>query len=102
MSSTHSRRTIETPLHYITDGQPDSAGLYDYIQEFAEKQKKTQTLKALPYGREMHSGQYRLGGDHLDYTYIPCLPVRRPFPWGSRATIFLRLRFCTMSVKTAG
>ena len=71
MSSRRVRRTIETPLHYITDGQPDSAGLYDYIQEFAEKQKKTQTLKALPYGRKLHSGQYRLGGDHLDYYLHP-------------------------------
>ena len=71
ISSRRVRRTIETPLHYITDGQPDSAGLYDYIQEFAEKQKKTQTLKALPYGRKLHSGQYRLGGDHLDYYLHP-------------------------------
>ena len=71
MSRTRRRRTIETPLHYITDGTCNPAELYDFIQSFAEQQKKPQTLKALPFGRKMHSGQYRLGGGNLDYYYHP-------------------------------
>ena len=71
MYSTHCEGLSETRLTYAVDGCPCPEQLYDYLFQYAESHKKKQLLSALPFAREKHKGQYRLGAGHLEYFYHP-------------------------------
>ena len=47
--------------------------MYRYVQTYAEKKGLTQTLKVLPYAKELHDGQFRKGKEKVPYIYHPIL-----------------------------
>jgi len=47
--------------------------MYRYVQIYAEKKGLTQTLKVLPYAKELHDGQFRKGKEKVPYIYHPIL-----------------------------
>ena len=68
----------ENPL--IIDIQENSSDrlfnedrMYTYVKTYATIKQMYQTMKVLPYARELHSGQYRKGKDKVPYIYHPLL-----------------------------
>lgn len=47
--------------------------MYTYVKTYASANKLYQTLKVLPYARELHKGQVRKGKDKVPYIYHPLL-----------------------------
>ena len=47
--------------------------MYTYIKTYATIKHLHQTIKVLPYARELHKGQYRKGKDKVPYIYHPLL-----------------------------
>ena len=47
--------------------------MYTYIKTYASLKQMDQTMKALPYARKMHEGQYRKGEAKVPYIYHPLL-----------------------------
>ena len=47
--------------------------MYTYVKTYALVKQMYQTLKVLPYARELHKGQYRKGKDKVPYIYHPLL-----------------------------
>lgn len=47
--------------------------MYTYIKSYAVARGMVQTLKALPYARKKHEGQFRSGKDRVPYIYHPLL-----------------------------
>lgn len=45
--------------------------MYKYIKEYAIENNLTETLKALPYARSEHEGQFRKGKNNIPYIYHP-------------------------------
>ena len=45
--------------------------MYTYIENFAIAKQMNQTIKALPFAREKHEGQYRRGIGKIPYIYHP-------------------------------
>ncbi len=47
--------------------------MYTYIKSYATARGMTDTLKALPFAREKHEGQFRSGKEKIPYIYHPLL-----------------------------
>lgn len=47
--------------------------MYTYIKSYATARGMVQTLKALPFAREKHEGQFRSGKEKVPYIYHPLL-----------------------------
>ena len=47
--------------------------MYTYVKTYATVKGMSQTLKALPFAREKHKGQYRKGKEKIPYIYHPLL-----------------------------
>lgn len=47
--------------------------MYTYVKTYATVKRMYQTLKVLPYARELHKGQFRKGKDRVPYIYHPLL-----------------------------
>lgn len=47
--------------------------MYTYIESYATARGMVQTLKALPFARKKHSGQYRKGKEKVPYIYHPLM-----------------------------
>ncbi|MBQ9140921.1 MAG: hypothetical protein IJX63_03905 [Lachnospiraceae bacterium] len=47
--------------------------MYTYIMNYATAHNMTDTLKALPFAKEKHEGQYRSGKEKIPYIYHPLL-----------------------------
>ena len=47
--------------------------MYTYIKSYATARGMTDTLKALPFAREKHTGQLRRGKEQIPYIYHPLL-----------------------------
>lgn len=47
--------------------------MYTYIKTYATMKHMPQTLKILPYVREKHAGQFRMGKEAIPYVYHPLL-----------------------------
>lgn len=45
--------------------------MYTYIKAYATMNSLNQTLRVLPYVREMHEGQFWRGRDHVPFVYHP-------------------------------
>lgn len=57
----------------IKDRLFDENEMYDYIESYAKTKNMHQTLKALPFARAMHEGQFRKGKEKIPYIYHPLL-----------------------------
>ena len=57
----------------IKDRLFDEHEMYDYIESYAKTKNMHQTLKALPFARAMHEGQFRKGIEKIPYIYHPLL-----------------------------
>ncbi len=55
------------------NGAIDIKGMYDYIEKYAKDNGLEQTLKALPYAKMQHEGQYRKGKGNIPYIYHPLI-----------------------------
>ena len=51
----------------------DEEYMYIYIEKYAVLNNMKQTIKALPYARKMHEGQFRKGKTKVPYIYHPLL-----------------------------
>ena len=51
----------------------DEEHMYLYIEKYAISNNMDQTMKALPYARKMHEGQFRKGEVMVPYIYHPLL-----------------------------
>ncbi len=49
----------------------DENRMYTYVKTYAGMNGMFQTIKVLPYARELHKGQFRSGKDHVPYIYHP-------------------------------
>lgn len=47
--------------------------MYTYVKTYATVKRMYQTLRVLPYARELHKGQFRKGKDKVPYIYHPLL-----------------------------
>jgi len=47
--------------------------MYTYVRTYATLRRMSQTVKMLPFAREMHEGQIRKGKDNVPYIYHPLL-----------------------------
>ena len=47
--------------------------MYTYIMNYATAHNMTDTLKALPFAKEKHEGQFRSGKEKIPYIYHPLL-----------------------------
>lgn len=59
-------------------GQPsdrlfDEERMYAGIEDYAVRKNMTQTLRALPFAKEHHAGQYRDGKEKIPYIYHPLM-----------------------------
>lgn len=57
----------------LSDRLFDEEKMYTYIKTYATAKQLYQTVKILPYARELHQGQYRKGKDKVPYIYHPLL-----------------------------
>lgn len=57
----------------LSDRLFDEHKMYTYIKTYASANGLTQTMKVLPYARELHEGQIRKGKDKVPYIYHPLL-----------------------------
>lgn len=57
----------------LSDRLFDENRMYTYVKTYAGVKKMYQTLKVLPYVRELHDGQVRKGKDKVPYIYHPLL-----------------------------
>lgn len=57
----------------LSDRLFDENRMYTYVKTYATVKNMTQTMKVLPYARELHEGQYRKGKDKVPYIYHPLL-----------------------------
>ncbi|MGN0425442.1 MAG: helix-turn-helix domain-containing protein [Acetatifactor sp.] len=63
-----------TPIHFelpLTGRLFDEEHMYTYVKTYAALNGLTQTLKALPYARELHKGQVRKGMEKIPYFNHP-------------------------------
>ena len=63
-----------TPIHFelpLTGRLFDEEHMYTYVKTYAALNDLTQTLKALPYARELHKGQFRKGEEKIPYINHP-------------------------------
>ena len=56
--------------------------MYTYIESYALEKEMMQTLKALPYAKVMHEGQFRKGKNSVPYIYHPLLVARQALALG--------------------
>jgi transcriptional regulator with XRE-family HTH domain len=49
----------------------DEKHMYTYLKGYASSRNMTQTLRALPYAKEKHAGQYRKGPEKIPYIIHP-------------------------------
>lgn len=57
----------------LSDRLFDENKMYTYVKTYASANGLTQTMKVLPYARELHDGQVRKGKDKVPYIYHPLL-----------------------------
>lgn len=57
----------------LSDRLFDENRMYTYVKTYASVKNLQQTLKVLPYVRELHKGQERKGKDKVPYIYHPLL-----------------------------
>lgn len=57
----------------LSDRLFDEKKMYTYVKTYAAANHMYQTLKVLPYARELHKGQVRKGSDKVPYIYHPLL-----------------------------
>ena len=63
-----------SPIHFelpLTGRLFDEEHMYTYVKTYAALNDLTQTLKALPYARELHKGQFRKGEEKIPYINHP-------------------------------
>lgn len=51
----------------------DENEIYSCIREYAEQRHMEQTLRVLPYAKQLHQGQYRSGIEQVPYIYHPLM-----------------------------
>lgn len=66
-------KTMTTFQDSLSDRLFDENKMYTYVKTYASANGLTQTIKVLPYARELHAGQVRKGKDHVPYIYHPLL-----------------------------
>lgn len=57
----------------VSDRLFNEERMYTYLKTYATVKHMHQTLKVLPYARELHKGQCRKGKDKVPYIYHPLL-----------------------------
>lgn len=57
----------------LSDRLFDEEKMYTYVKTYATIKEMNQTLRVLPYARELHKNQYRKGKDKVPYIYHPLL-----------------------------
>ena len=57
----------------LSDRLFDESRMYTYVKTYAGVKNLYQTLKVLPYARDLHKGQVRKGRDQVPYIYHPLL-----------------------------
>lgn len=57
----------------LSDRLFDEEKMYTYVKTYATVKGMIQTLRVLPYTRELHKDQYRKGKDRIPYIYHPLL-----------------------------
>ncbi len=57
----------------LSDRLFDEEEIYRFLEEFLARSGMTQSLRLLPYVKEMHAGQLRTGKDHVPYYSHPLL-----------------------------
>ena len=62
---------VSLPREDDADREADAEALYARVEAFALENGCTQTLAALPYMREKHSGQYRKGAGAVPFIIHP-------------------------------
>ena len=68
----------ETPVYFdssvkFSDRLFNEEKMYTYVKTYATVKGMHQTLRVLPYARELHKDQFRKGKDHVPYIYHPLL-----------------------------
>lgn len=71
MPSTNETSYFQNEL--LSDRLFDENRMYTYIKTYAVSNHLYQTVKVLPYARELHQGQLRRGKDQVPYIYHPLL-----------------------------
>ncbi|MBQ7774773.1 MAG: helix-turn-helix domain-containing protein [Lachnospiraceae bacterium] len=57
----------------VSDRLFNEERMYTYVKTYATMKGMNQTLRVLPYARELHKGQFRKGKDKVPYIYHPLL-----------------------------
>lgn len=57
----------------VSDRLFNEKRMYTYVKTYATVKRMYQTLKVLPYARELHKGQFRKGKERVPYIYHPLL-----------------------------
>lgn len=57
----------------LSDRLFDEEKMYTYVKTYATIKGMNQTLRVLPYARELHKNQFRKGKDKVPYIYHPLL-----------------------------
>ncbi len=57
----------------LSDRLFDEEHMYTYVKTYATLKGMVQTIKTLPFARELHKGQTRKGSDGVPYIYHPLL-----------------------------
>ena len=60
-------------LDSLSDRLFNEDKMYTYVKTYATMKGMTQTLRVLPYARDLHKNQYRKGKDKIPYIYHPLL-----------------------------
>lgn len=58
---------------FLSDRLFDEEKMYTYVKTYATVKGLPETLRVLPYARELHKNQYRKGKDRVPYIYHPLL-----------------------------
>ena len=56
--------------------------MYIYLERYARLNQLDQTVKALPYARKMHEGQFRKGKEKIPYIYHPLMAASQALALG--------------------
>lgn len=67
---------LQIPIDFeepVSDRLFNEERMYTYIKTYATVKGMSQTIKVLPYARELHNGQVRKGKDKVPYIYHPLL-----------------------------
>lgn len=73
LTGTQEENAMTEFQYTLSDRLFDENKMYTYVKTYASANGMTQTMRVLPYARDLHDGQVRKGKDQIPYIYHPLL-----------------------------